>query len=227
MTPHQTPQRIPKQIPATTNQTKFFYVLIGITAALILLVIYYAVLRQNSSLGLLYAHNSLTYFIWYISLTVGTSILFGVNAALLTYQWRRYGLRRLTHFGSGGVGALIGLLASTCPVCGSAFISFIGIVGSLSSLPFQGLEVKALSFLLVGGSAWYSLRLLLRKGCFGNTCPPEMDDSLKKPVIYALAPTLTIILLVSLVGWKIFATDTIRFPEKLPARYACPAGNFH
>lgn len=214
-----------KRPKKTINVTRSFYFFIGLAAALSLLVIYYWSLRANSSLGLLYAHNSLTYFILYIALTLGTSLLFGFSTVQFVYQWRHYGLSRIFHHGSGGIGALVGIIASSCPVCGSAALSVTGIVGGLSSLPFQGLEIRALPFFIVGGSVLYSSWWLRRKGCFTNSCPPELDDSLKKTECIAFAPVLFVILFLSFAGWNMFRTDTINSPKALPASYSCTTTN--
>ncbi|MGE5042007.1 MAG: hypothetical protein ACM3IJ_03830 [Candidatus Levyibacteriota bacterium] len=205
----------------TTKKTKLLYVAVGITSSVSLIAVYYGILRINSSLGLLYAHNSFTYFILYVVLTIGTSVLFGVSTAQFVFQWRRYGLRRIFHHGSGGIGALVGLIASSCPVCGSAFLSAAGIAGGLSSLPFQGLEVKTLSFLLVAGSVLYSSWWLRRKGCTDTSCPPELDDSIRKPSYIVFMPFLVIILFFSALGWNLYQTDIIRSPSALQSSYVC------
>lgn len=53
----------------------------------------------------------------------------------------------------GGIGALSGLVAGACPGCFvglfPAFAGFFGINAGLSSLPFLGLELQALSALLL------------------------------------------------------------------------------
>lgn len=212
---------MPKNFKNTNNVTRLFYFSVGLAATLGLLVIYYWTLRANSSLGLLYAHNSLSYFILYIALTTGTSLLFGVSTVQFVYQWRHYGLSRIFRHGSGGVGALVGIIASSCPVCGSAVLSVAGIVGGLSSLPFQGLEMKALSFFMVGGSVLYSSSWLRRKGCSTKSCPPELDDSLRKTEYVAFAPVLFVILFLSFAGWNMFSTDIINSPKALQASYSC------
>lgn len=205
----------------TSGITKLFYVLVGLAAAIGLLAIYYWLLLQDSSLALLYAHNPLNYFVAYVVLTVLTSLLFGVNVALLVYQWRRYSLRRLFNHSGGGAGALLGMLASSCPVCGSTALSFLGIAGGLSSLPFHGLEIKVVSFFLVGGTVAYSVLWLRRKGCKSEVCPPEMNDSLKQREYLVFAPMVLLLLFVTTMTWQMYRSDLASFDQVLGASYSC------
>ncbi len=197
-----------------------FYVLVGGLAALGLWTVSYFILRWNSSLGLLLLHNSPSYFAWYLLLTVLTSILFGVNVAFLAYQWRKWGIPNIFQQGSSGVGAMLGLVASSCPVCGATFLSMIGVAGGLSSLPFHGLELKTGSLLIIGVSLLYSYIRLRTQKCEDGSCPIEKDDSLKRKrlVFTFLGATFVLFLFVN---WRLAKNDSYFFPQTSSTSYAC------
>lgn len=203
------------------KQNRLFYVLIGVAAALGLWTFSYLILRMNSSLGLLSVHNPKPYFELYLILTIATSILFGINTSLFFYQWRKYGVPNVfSQGGSSGVGAILGLLASSCPVCGVTMLSMLGVVGGLSTLPFNGLELKTLSLLLIGGSVIYSYWWLQKNQCSSANCPIEKDDSLKRPTLAFAAIVLTISLF-SYINWNMLKTDQILTPASKGNGLAC------
>ncbi len=204
---------------------KLFYLLIGMVAALALALVSYGMLRANSSLGLLYVHTSATYVFWFVALSAMSAILFGINTALFVYEWRRFGLTRFFHYGGGGIGAVVSIFASVCPVCGSAVVSAIGAISGLATLPFQGLEVKIAATLVLVAATIYSVILLRQKNCHGAHCPAPRDDRLKRWEQRIYIPLLvTSMALCIVAGWQWFAGDSIRSPEAMAqARYSCTA----
>lgn len=192
-----------------------FYVLIGMASFLGLFLVFYWSLRLNASIdNLIRNFYGVALYFWpYVILTVGTLILFAINVPLLLYRWRKYGFPKLKGYAGGGLGAVIGVLASACPVCGSTLLSAVGVAGGLTAFPFQGLELKALSFGLMLVPFWLTTNELriFRKG--GKNCPIPKDPSLKKserPWLIALL-FLTVIFAYTL--WIMLRTDpaTIRF----------------
>ncbi len=87
---------------------------------------------------------------WYTALTLGMSaiisVLFGVWAALVSFT-SRPGV-------SGFFGTLVGAAATGCPTCGAPLLALVGLPLGLFSLPFWGLELKALSVILISASIW-------------------------------------------------------------------------
>lgn len=74
---------------------------------------------------------------------VGSSILVGVNVALISYHVRAIGFE--VRSGSGGfLGVVLGTLGAGCAACGSALLagvlSLLGAGGVLALLPLDGLE---------------------------------------------------------------------------------------
>lgn len=201
--------------------TRIFYILIGFNASIALLLLYYAVLRLNSSLGLLLVHNSANYLILYGILTFGSVILFGISFSLFIYQWRRFGLAKLFHHGASGIGAVTGIISSACPVCGSTLLSGIGIIGGLSSLPFQGLEIKAIAFIFMAISVGVTMRWLSNKGCDSKGCPQEIDDSYKKSDRKWMLATIAISILLFVFNIRMLQSDSLFDRHFNSAKYSC------
>src|SRR3989344_4998866 len=172
--------------------TRVFYSSIGIVAALALFLIFYWGLRLDSSIAQLINNTySVPLYFWpYVLLTLGIIILFGTNASLFVYRWRKFGPPRLRGQEGTALGSLTGVLASACPVCGASLLSAIGIAGGLTAFPLQGLELKALSFALMAFPVWLVSRDLKKGGCNNGVCPIPRDPVLKKTEKPLLAASL-------------------------------------
>lgn len=198
-------------------KTKFFtlvfYGSIGILSSLALFLIFYWSLSLNSSIYNLINNTKSqpVYLLSYVLLTFGTIILFGVNASLFVYRWRKFGPPKLKVQGGSGLGALVGVVASTCPVCGSLILSAIGIAGGLAVFPLQGLELKALSFGLMTLPVWLVTRELKTLNCGGKYCPTPRDASFKKEDIWAFFAALILIFLLVSTGWGMLKSDPAFF----------------
>lgn len=185
----------------------FYYGGIGVSACVGLLVAYYWMLRQSSSLGFLFFHNSPAYIFWYVTLTISSGILFGLHVALFVYQWRRYGWPQFKQLGSSSGGALIGMLASVCPICGTTFIAGIGIIGSLSVLPLRGLEIKALAVgLLLAAVIWASRRVSLML-CSPAHCPRPRKTAWSQTDYFVLAVLIIVLGVLGTTGWRLSRSD--------------------
>lgn len=159
-----------------------FYGLIGFLASLLLFLVFYWNLRLNASIEnlILNFYDAPLYFWPYVLLTVGTLILFGVNVSLLIYRWRKYGLPKLAQSAGGGLGAIVGVLASACPICGSTLLALVGITGGLAVFPLRGLELKGLSFILMVLPIWLTAKELSIFQRGGKGCPVPQDPSFRK-----------------------------------------------
>lgn len=193
--------------------TVVFYSSIGLLASLVLFLVFYWSLSLNSSIYSLINNtkNEPVYLWLYILLTIGTIILFGVNASLFVYRWRKFGPPKLTAQGNSGLGALVGVTASACPVCGSILLSAIGITGGLAIFPLQGLELKAISFGLVALPVWLTVRELKTLNCGGGACPtphPTLYQVKDKPY---LVVSLISIAILAFIGWNMIKSDPIVF----------------
>lgn len=189
--------------------TRLFYGSLGLVASSALFLVFYWGLRRDASIeNLLQNYGAVPLYLWpYILLTLGTIVLFGVNAALLVYRWRKYGPPTLTRQGGTGVGSLVGFAASACPVCGSTVLAAIGITAGLAAFPLQGLELKALSFGLLAFPVWLTARELHRFRCGVGVCPTPRDPSFReadRPWLLVLLATIAVL---SVVAWNMLKTD--------------------
>lgn len=162
--------------------TVIFYSLIGLVSFFGLFLLFYWSLRLNASIdNLIRNYYGVPLYFWpYVILTIGSLILFAINAPLLVYRFRKYGFPRFTKQAGGGLGAIIGVFASACPVCGSTLLSTIGIAGGLTVFPLQGLELKALSFGLMLLPFWLTTNELRLFSKGGKNCPIPKNPSFKK-----------------------------------------------
>jgi hypothetical protein len=114
------------------------------------------------------------------SLAAGVGLLLvaaavGVDVAMVVYHLREH---RLTVSGSGSglVGVVLGTLGAGCAACGPAILvgilSLVGATGLLTLLPFEGLELTALSLVALVLSMYW-----LADGMRGgeiNGCPVDL-----------------------------------------------------
>lgn len=197
--------------PKTINKffSVLFYGLIGIVSFLGLFLLFYWSLRLNASIDNLIRnfYGAPLYFWPYVILTIGTLILFGINVPLLVYRIRKYGFPNFKKQAGGGLGAVIGVFASACPVCGSTLLSLIGIAGGLTVFPLQGLELKALSFGLMLVPFYLTTNELRIFGKEGKECPIPKDPSLKRNEWSLFVLLILITAIFTSTAWGMLKTD--------------------
>lgn len=191
--------------------TKFFYGLIGLAASLAFFLALYGSLRLNSSIDslILNTYDQPFYFWPYVILTLAAIILFGVNASLLAYRWRKFGHPRIKGQAGSGLGSAVGVAASACPVCGSTILTAIGIAGGLTAFPFGGLELKVLSLALLVlpiGLIRKDLRKL-ESDCAQGVCPMPQDHSFKEKDRPGLFSLLVLTAILVYLAWIMLKTD--------------------
>ena len=201
-------------IKDTAILTRIFYGLIGIASSLAFFLVLYWALRIDSSITnlILNTYTGSLYFWLYVILTAGTIILFGINASFLVYRFRKFGPPKIKMQGGTALGSLIGMAASACPVCGSTILYAIGITAGLAVFPFQGLELKALSFILMALPIWLMRRDMkkLESNCEKGICPAPRDPSFKeeKDKLWLIALLVAVVVLI-FVGWNMLKTEPI------------------
>lgn len=90
-----------------------------------------------------------------LGLSLIISALFGIYIALFVF--RRDLIKDSKHVKpilSGIGGTITGVIAAACPTCGAPMLAFFGAPLALMALPFQGLEIKVLSILLLSLSVY-------------------------------------------------------------------------
>lgn len=207
--------------------TGLFYGVLGATSSLALFLAFYWSLSLNSSIYSLINNTKSqpVYLALYIILTLGAIILFGINVPLLVYRWRRYGAPKFTSQSGTWFGSFIGIAASACPVCGSLILSAIGITGGLAAFPFQGLELKALSFGLLVFPVFLTTRQIKRFESGVEACPLPKDASFRKQDRPVLIGSLVSLSVLVFVGWNLVKADPIFFWIQKQAGIINPADN--
>lgn len=209
----------------TKTLTYLYYGAIGSIASLALLLAFYWNLSRTSNLALLFDHPySIPYYAPFsVALTLGIGIAFGVNVAFMVYRWRVYGSPfSVQNSTSSGAGAFLGVVASACPVCGTTILSTIGVVGGLSILPFQGLELKAASFLLLLIPFWFMWKETRRTNCASDTCATARDHYIRPSERRYLYAAVGSLLIVFFVGFSLLRNDPFFTNEVSAAGYMCP-----
>lgn len=216
------------------GETKIFYGMIGVASALALALLLYYVLRIDSTIGMLVQNTAdkPLYFWLYTFFTIGTIALFGISVPLLVYRIRRFGMptRLWGQSGTGG-GALFGVLASACPMCGSTILSALGIAGGLVALPLDGLELKGLSFALMALPILLTYRDIKHheKGCADGTCPGHRDASYnaEKDRTFLVA-LFALVIVLSGFMWSMLASDPVmaRFVSAWTTSAGAPNGDY-
>ncbi len=195
--------------------TRTLFALIGIAASLAFFLLLYWGLRLNSSIDMLIlsTYDRPLYFWPYMVFTAAAIALFGVNAALLAYRIRKWGVPKwrssAKEQGAAGVGSIVGLVASACPMCGSTILAALGIAGGVAAFPLGGLELKILSVALLGLSTWLLLRDMhsLKQACADGTCPAPKDPSFKEKDRPLLPALLGLVILLGAMGLNMLKTD--------------------
>ncbi|TSC56886.1 MAG: Uncharacterized protein Greene071421_396 [Parcubacteria group bacterium Greene0714_21] len=195
---------------------KLFYGLIGFFASLVFFIALYWVLRLDSSISsFIRDFKGMPLYFWpYVVLTVGAIVLFGINVSLVVYRLRKFGFPRRSFSKGGpatGLGSLLGIAASACPVCGSTLLSAIGIAGGLAVFPLGGLELKALSLGLLALPIWLTRKDIkkLESDCAKGVCPAPRDPFLKQNERHWLIGLLVLTVIVTHVAWGMLKTDPV------------------
>lgn len=202
--------------------TFIFYASIGLASSVFLFFIFYWSLSLNSSITSLIVNTSVEpIYLWsYVILTIGTIVLFGISMPLFVYRFKKFGRPKFRFQSGAGFGALVGVAASACPICGSFLLSTIGIAGGLAVFPLQGLELKALSFGLIALPVWLTTRELKSlKNCSGDSCPIPRDASFSIKDTSYLTFSLLVLVTFAFVNFNMLSQESI-FASFLPQQTA-------
>ncbi len=87
-----------------------------------------------------------------LTMLITIATLVGVMVSLITYQVKMTKMFAMHDGKATTIGALLGIAAPGCASCGVGVLSAIGLTSALTYLPFKGLEIAALSVVLLVGS---------------------------------------------------------------------------
>lgn len=107
-----------------------------------------------------------SYIVTSIILTMATSVLGGINIALIVFKMKK--IRMINSVKSNSSAFLGGAFAAFtpgCPACTAPLAIILGAVGGLSVFPMQGLELKMISVGVLAFSIYWISRGLQRSSC--------------------------------------------------------------
>ena len=139
------------------KQRKYF--LIFLVSAIIYLGFYYFIITYFlDSFSLFFKTYVKSYAYPAFILNIIVALLLGINISILVYRLKEFVADKKSSMASG-FGIFAAALANGCPGCFVGLfplvLSVFGISATLSILPFNGLELQALSAALLGTSIFF------------------------------------------------------------------------
>lgn len=189
------------------------YLFLAIDGAFALGVLYWWLLSKTTTWVNFYSmYGNVSLYFWpYVILTLIAIILFGMSLAVAVYSWQHSQLKNIKTQGGTAFGAFFGALGAACPVCGAFLLSALGIVGGVSILPLQGLELKLLSVVFFGVALFFSTKKLSDASVCGD-CEVVSEDHITNKESFLSYQTLLVIFFLIL----LFATPLWK-QEKIAA----------
>lgn len=94
-----------------------------------------------------------------------TSVLGGINVALVVFKMRRS--RMMNHASNTGavLGGALSAFTPGCPACTAPLAVILGAVGGMAIFPMQGLELKLVSLAVLLFSTYWITRSLQSRSC--------------------------------------------------------------
>jgi hypothetical protein len=106
-----------------------------------------------------------------IFLLLLTAILTGLNITLLSQKLSQLRTSGKMHLIVGG-GSFIGIAGSGCATCGLPILSFLGLAGSVTFLPFHGTELSIFAI----GMLLLSLFFMIKNSTKNNLCELKVNN---------------------------------------------------
>lgn len=129
------------------------YGLIALAAAIIMAALSYYLTIVNvafHSFSALVQMDGWSFVAVSLGLSLIISALFGIYISLFIFRRDLIkDSKNVKPIISGIGGTITGVIAAACPSCGAPILAFFGAPLALMALPFQGLEIKVLSILLL------------------------------------------------------------------------------
>lgn len=106
--------------------------------------------------------------VWYTTVSLALSVFISIFSGIYTAVWLlRRSIVKQKNKSAGAImgtgGALGGILAAGCPTCGAPLLALLGAPLALMSLPFKGLELKAISLILLFLSIYWLTENIYRQ----------------------------------------------------------------
>jgi hypothetical protein len=131
-------------------------IIFAATALVFFLANVIVVLYIHQTIGEFYRSMFAMYTVPFTLLVIITSLLFGINVALLVAKLEEL---RFKSAGLSIAGLLFGSLAAGCPGCFFGLfpiiLSLFGITGTLAILPLNGIELQIVAILVILASIYF------------------------------------------------------------------------
>lgn len=98
---------------------------------------------------LIIANYGYTYFVWVWIIQYILAILLSLFITLSAYKVFYFSNFNAKEEGVGSIATFFGILVAGCPACSLTIASYVGLAGFISFLPYDGLELKIVSILLL------------------------------------------------------------------------------
>jgi hypothetical protein len=142
------------QISFSTIQTNLIQVFSQVyyrTAFTLLIISLFVFFYTQTKNELIIANYGYLYFYFVWLLQSFLIILLPLFIVLSAYKIFYFSSTSLKEEGAGGFAAFIGVLAAGCPACSITFLTYLGFAGFVGLFPYDGLELKVLSVILLIG----------------------------------------------------------------------------
>ncbi len=192
-----------------TAKKNSFYILLSAVFALGFITLSYIVLRMDSSLGTVYMMTSRLYFYAYVFITIVSGIFFGINASFFMYQWQKFGIKNLFKQSGTGLSAVLGIVASSCPVCGGTVLSLLAALSGLPFLTTAGLELKIISFIFILIATFFAYRETFKKSSGSDLCPVPLRSSYQNTPKLFIPAVLFLVVFVA-IDVQLWSSDSLR-----------------
>ncbi len=128
---------------------KTSYLALSVSIFFLLLFLNFFLLTRTTTWEQYMSGNSRMFLFWSISLSILNNLLIAVAVTFLIYIVEMK--RKLTKVEGTSplVSTFLSLISVGCTVCGGFLLPLVGVAASLTAFPFQGLEIKVLSILLL------------------------------------------------------------------------------
>ena len=141
------------------------HVVLFIVSSLIFFIIFYLLTLATTtdhSLGIFIMMNGVSYTIWTFFLLVVIALLLGVYISLIVYSFKIKMKAKKIGGSIGIVGMIVGLFSAGCPMCGAFLFGLFGFPLALFFMPYNGLELRVLSILILVFSIYLISRSLTK-----------------------------------------------------------------
>jgi len=125
------------------------YITVSFSLFIIFMFLDYLLLTKTTTWDRFLTDNSPAFVVLSISLSIINNVLISVALTLLIYVIEAKKKYAKGTASNSIIGIALSLISVGCAVCSAFLLPLLGIAASLTAFPFQGLEIKVLSILLL------------------------------------------------------------------------------